>query len=53
MAAAVARIRGDAALAAWLVDAGHRRLADFAAPTIRQRFVEVLAAVAEPEPVVA
>ena len=53
VAAAVARIRGDAALASWLVDAGHRRLADFAAPIIRQRFVDVLAAVAGPERVLA
>ena len=44
VAAAVDRVRGDAALAARLVDAGHRRLADFAAPTTRRRFVEVLSA---------
>ena len=46
VAAAVARIRGDAALASWLAEAGRRRLSDFAAETTSRRFVEVLAEVA-------
>jgi len=49
VAAAVARIRGDTVLAHRLADAGRRRLADFAAPTTRQRFVDVLAGVAGAE----
>ncbi len=53
VAAAVARIRGDGELAASLAEAGHRRLGDFAAATTRQRFVEVLAGVADGERVVA
>jgi len=46
VAAAVARIRGDAGLASWLAEAGRRRLSDFAAETTSRRFVAVLAEVA-------
>jgi glycosyltransferase involved in cell wall biosynthesis len=53
VAAAVHRIRRDDALAAFLVDAGHRRLQDFAAAATRQRFVDVLSGVSGREPVVA
>jgi len=45
VAAAVDRVRRDADLAAWLADAGRRRLGDFAASTTRRRFVEVLSGV--------
>jgi len=47
VAAAVARICNDEVLADRLVEAGRRRLADFAGVITRQRFVEVLGAVAE------
>jgi glycosyltransferase involved in cell wall biosynthesis len=52
VAAAVDRIRRDDDLAAWLADAGRRRLEDFAAATTRQRFVDVLGGVVGREPVV-
>ena len=53
MAAAVDRVRRDGGWSAWLVDAGRRRLGDFAADATRRRFVEVLSGVAGREPVVA
>ncbi len=46
VAAAVARVTGDPALASRLVDAGHRRLDDFAPARVRRRFVDVLGGVA-------
>jgi hypothetical protein len=49
VAAAVARIREDTVLAHRLADAGRRRLADFGAHITRQRFVDVLAGVADAE----
>ena len=52
VAAAVARVRNDDELAARLVAAGHRRLADFAATRTEQRFVDVLSSVAEAAAVV-
>ncbi len=53
VAAAVDRVHRDDRLTAWLVDAGRRRLGDFAAETTRRRFVEVLAGVTGHGPVVA
>ena len=47
VAAAVDRVRRDGKLAGRLVDAGHRRLADFAAARTAARFVEVLGRVAD------
>lgn len=46
VAAAVDRVRRDPALAARLVEEGHRRVEAFALPTTRRRFVEVLTGVA-------
>ncbi len=53
VAAAVARVHQDHELAGRLVESGRMRLGDFAAPTVRQRFVDVLAQVANPGRVVA
>ena len=53
VAAAVARVCKDDLLADRLVEAGRRRLADFAGAITRQRFVEVLGAVVEAQQVVA
>jgi glycosyltransferase involved in cell wall biosynthesis len=53
VAAAVDRVRNDDVLATRLVEAGHRRLADFAAARTKQRFVDVLSSVAAARPVVA
>jgi glycosyltransferase involved in cell wall biosynthesis len=53
VAAAMARVCNDGILAARLVDAGHRRLTDFAADITRQRFVDVLSAIADIPQVVA
>jgi L-malate glycosyltransferase len=53
VAAAVDRVRRDPALAADLVAAGHRRLADFAAEHTAARFVEVLGRVVDDARVVA
>ena len=48
VAAAVGRVRQDDRYwPTWLVDAGHRRLADFAAAVTRRRFVDVLRTVAD------
>ena len=47
VAAAVDRVRTDAALADRLVAAGHRQLDAFSPPRTRARFVEVLGRVAE------
>jgi glycosyltransferase involved in cell wall biosynthesis len=53
VAAAVDRVHRDDRLSAWLVDAGHHRLGDFAADATRRLFVEVLSGVAAQEQVVA
>ncbi len=53
VAAAVARVQRDRDLADRLVASGRKRLGDFAAPVVSQRFVDVLGRVADRDRVVA